>query len=298
MKVPVRVSVIIPTYRREQVLLDTLDQLRALEPVPAEILVLDQTEQHEPEVQKRLQELNETRNIRWIRLPAPSIPAAMNRGLIEAKNSIVLFVDDDIVPDTGLVSAHYAADASQQGRLVAGRVFQPWDIGSGGKPVPGSGFTSSEPCEMAEFMGGNFSVPRERAIALGGFDENFVGVAYRFEREFADRWLDAGYKIRYEPEAIIRHLKATEGGTRSFGDHLRTALPHHAVGEYYYLWRTRRQSKRFRAMFRRLAGAVFTKHHLTRPWWIPATLVAEMTGFVWATLLALKEPKLIENRDS
>ena len=32
-----------------------------------------------------------------------------------------------------------------------------------------------------DFMGGNFSVRREIALKLGGFDEQFVSVAYNFE---------------------------------------------------------------------------------------------------------------------
>jgi len=40
-------------------------------------------------------------------------------------------------------------------------------------------------------MGGNFSVKRDLALRLGGFDENFVHVAYRFEAEFCDRAISA-----------------------------------------------------------------------------------------------------------
>ena len=36
-------------------------------------------------------------------------------------------------------------------------------------------------------MGGNFSVRRDIALRLGGFDEQFVRVAYNFEAEFAHR---------------------------------------------------------------------------------------------------------------
>ena len=35
-------------------------------------------------------------------------------------------------------------------------------------------------------MGGNFSVRRRFALTLGGFDEQFVGAAYRFEADFID----------------------------------------------------------------------------------------------------------------
>jgi len=42
------ISIVIPTYRREQVLVDTLHALLRQEPPADEILVVDQTERHEP----------------------------------------------------------------------------------------------------------------------------------------------------------------------------------------------------------------------------------------------------------
>ena len=51
-------SVVMPTYRREQVLLDTLQSLFE-QTVPAdEILVVDQTERHEPSTEAQLAEWN------------------------------------------------------------------------------------------------------------------------------------------------------------------------------------------------------------------------------------------------
>jgi len=51
------------------------------------------------------------------------------------------------------------------------------------------------------------------ALDLGGFDENFVRVAYRYEAELAYRWRQAGLSIRYISEALIDHLQAQRGGT-------------------------------------------------------------------------------------
>ena len=87
-------------------------------------------------------------------------------------------------------------------------------------------------------MGGNFTVRREIALKLGGFDEQFVSVAYNFESEFAYRLCKAGHRIFYEPAASVHHLRSSEGGTRTFGDHLRSFRPNHAVGAYYFILRT------------------------------------------------------------
>src|SRR6185503_15388511 len=118
--------------------------------------------------------------------------------------------------------------------LIAGRVIQPWDIGGGTMTTATSVFARIDSAIVDEFMGGNFSVRRDDALAVGGFDENFVQVAYRFEAEFASRFRAAGGVIRFEPDACLHHLRAAGGGTRSYGDHLTTMKPAHAVGAYYF----------------------------------------------------------------
>src|SRR5262249_47382631 len=99
-------------------------------------------------------------------------------------------------------------------------------------------FASMEAGWIREFMGGNFTVRRDIALELGGFDEQFVSVAYNFEAEFAYRLCEAGHKIFYEPAACIYHLKVREGGTRTLGDHLRSLRPKLVVGPYYFIWLT------------------------------------------------------------
>ena len=290
-----RISAVIPTYQREQVLLDTIDHLLKLEPAPAEILVVDQTEEHEPETTQVLGRLENAEKIRWIRLPQPSITHAMNIGLEEARNETVLFLDDDIIPGQTLIEAHARAHLQHGSNIVAGQVLQP-----GEEPaITESGpfrFCSNRPRFISELMGGNFSIKRKLALELGGFDENFVQVAYRFEAEFAERALARGEKIYFEPAASIRHLKERRGGTRAYGDHLTTLRPGHAVGAYYYLLRSKRSYKLAKIIARPLR-AIRTRHHLSRPWWIPPTLIAEGLGLIWAILLAIRGPRLITNQE-
>jgi GT2 family glycosyltransferase len=290
MKNPAPVTIVIPTYRREQVLIDTIECLLRLDPVAAEILVVDQTVDHVESTDALLRAWNEQGRIRWLRLPQPSIPTAMNTGLIEASQEIVLFLDDDIVPFGDLVGAHVAAHRTYAG-MVAGRVLQPWDGDVAEASWAAMGFASTEARQIDRFMGGNFSLRKTEAIALGGFDENFVRVAYNFEREFADRWTHMGRTIHYCPQAAIRHLKVTAGGTRSFGEHLTTLLPSHSVGAYYYLLRSPQPGGRLRAFLARPVRAVITRHHLRRPWWIPVTLVAELAGMLWAFALFVRGPR-------
>lgn len=291
------ISIVIPTYRRESVLLDTIEYLLASDPPPGEIVVVDQTEQHEQATSDRLKAWHESGTIRWLRQSSPSITRAMNTGLEQSVCEVVLFLDDDIVPGPRLLAAHLKAQATGVCNIVAGQVLQPGEVSARAADADADfRFYSSEPGWINEVMGGNFSVKRARALELGGFDENFVHVAYRFEAEFCDRAIAAGEKIFFEPDASIRHLKAQAGGTRAYGSHLTTTAPSHSVGAYYYLLRTRKGGHRFEGILGRLLHSIKTRHHLSYPWWIPGTLLAEILGLLWALRLLSGGPRLITSR--
>jgi GT2 family glycosyltransferase len=301
------ISVAIPTYRREDVLLDTIKQILALDIQPAELLVIDQTSAHTQSVEQQLHALHKTGKIIWLRQSKASIPTAMNKALLTARSEIILFVDDDIEVVSELVAAHAKAHAQTDVALVAGQVIQSWqgECGLHEEPyVKGRSddpdsflFNSSRQCQIERFMGGNFSIKKDVALQLGGFDENFIKVAYRFEAEFASRFKAAGYTICFYPEASIRHLQVLTGGTRSFGDHLTTFFPFHAVGRYYYLLKVQNRSFLQRGI-RILSGpfkAVTTKFHLSHPWWIPVTFLVECSGIAWAVLLSARGARLLSS---
>lgn len=282
---------VIPTLDRGEVLLETLESLSKLRPAAEEILVVDQTERHAPAIEAGLRELEARGTVHRVRMRPPSIPGAMNRGLCLARGAVVLFVDDDVAPAAELFAAHLEAHAARKGEIIAGQVLQP---GESAEPLTGPryAFRSSVPQEVREVIGCNFSVDRDLALRIGGFDELFVRVAYRFEADFCDRARAAGATIFHEPKASLRHLKTPRGGTRAYGDFLRSFSPSHSVGEYYYLLR-RRPSGFLRSFLARPLKAVATRHHLRRPWWIPATLFAETLGACWGSLLALRRPRLL-----
>ena len=287
------ISIVIPTYEREQVLIDTIEQLLVLEPRADELIVVDQTPRPKTDIIDRLQAWQADRSIRWFRQQAPSITRAMNRGLAEAKSTFVLFLDDDIRPEPALITAHLQAHARFQPSVVAGRVLQPWHEHRTNISETPFHFACSTGQWVDLFMGGNVSIRRQTALELGGFDENFVRVAYNFEAEFAYRLRAADKRIYFEPSACIHHLRASLGGTRSYGEHLTTIRPDHAVGAYYYIFRTWQGISSIRELLKRPLRAIMTRHHARCPWRIPATLLAEIRGFSWAVRLAMDSPRLV-----
>jgi GT2 family glycosyltransferase len=278
------ITVAIPTYNRGAILAETIEHVRALQ--PAEILVVDQT--------KDAQSLPD---VRLIRLPEPSIPHAMNVALEQASNEIVLFLDDDVIPSADLLREHLAAHADDRVWAVAGQVLQP-----GQEPthvderprttIPDLAFPfhSDTPCTVENVMAGNLSVKRTFVLSIGGFDENFFGVAYRFETDFARRIVAAGGTIRFAPKASIRHLQIPTGGVRAYGDHRRSASPAHSIGDYYFGRLHAPSFARYAAS--RLRSNVLTRYHLTHPWFIPAKLVGELRGLLGSVRLVRAGRKL------
>lgn len=294
-----RVSIVIPTYGRDQVLVNTVSALLSLEQQSDELILMDQTPSHGVETKAYLERQQASGRLRWVCHQPPSVVGAMNRGLLEARGDVVLFLDDDIIPAPHLIAAHEAAYAGDPGAwAVVGQVLQPEDREASARSQETGDrarrsaeglsrdldfrFNGVTPAWVENVIACNLSVRRDRALAIGGFDENFVPpVAYRFETEFAKRVVAAGGKIRFEPRASIRHLREGRGGTRSQGGHLASASPSHSVGAYYYILRCGNGWERVWHIVKRPFREVRTKFHLRHPWFIPVKFIGELRA-IWA----------------
>ncbi len=289
-------SVVIPTYRRETVLINTIQMLLRQTCRAAEILVVDQSPEHEPAVREQLEAWHQQGSIKWVPLQPPSIAMAMNRGLELASQDLVLFLDDDIEAADDLLQEHLRAhqefpDAS----AVVGQVLQPGGVArplvmqkcrhglSADLLFP---FSSSCPDWVSNVMAGNLSVDRAAALAAGGFDENFHGVSFRIETEFARRLLQAGGKIRFHPAAGINHLRWHTGGTRSAGRDPAGYATLQADGDYYFAFRCGRGAGRWRYICQRLYRELFIAYYFRRPWRMPLKLLAEFTALLRSSRLA------------
>lgn len=298
------ITIAIPTYNRGAILVETIERLLALEPRAEAIVIADQTKEHPPGVAARLRAWQERGEIRWLRLDAPSIPKAMNDSLETATTPLVLFFDDDIIPNRDIVGAHLEAHASAAVWAVAGQVLQPGEepqpptanpstpLRAGSQPPSGLSFrfNTTVGCFVDNVMAGNLSVKRERALQIGGFDENFTGAAYRFETDFAMRLTAAGGKVWFEPRASLRHLQLATGGLRSYGDHRTAPVPAHSAGDYYFALHHVPRFWRYAA--RRIVQNVGTRYLAAHPWRIPGKLVGELRGLLLARQLYRKGRRL------
>ncbi len=296
------VTVIIPTIGREEVLLDTIRACLNEPKPPFEVIVVDQSKTHEPATISQLSEWQGQGRVRVLTPDIASQPAAMNVGLLAARTHLVLFLDDDVQPTAGFVEAHASLLSNPDHWIVVGQIIQPWqspeDLPRQG-PLTGLKadldfpFHSTRECFIQNGMSGHMSIRRDRCLAVGGFDENFKGAAYRFDTEFARRVIQHGGKVLFSPKASLRHLRVARGGTRLIGNHLASADPIHGVGDYYFAFQQSRGVERWKYIGTRLFREVRTRFHLKHPWYIPVKLTGEIRALCWARQLSKRGAKLI-----
>lgn len=298
------VTVIIPTIGREEVLLNTIRACLNEPQPPAEVIVVDQSKSHEPETVRQLDEWILQGRVQVLRPEIASQPAAMNVGLLAAKSRLLLFLDDDVEPAPGFIAAHAELHSDESSWVVVGQIIQPWqqpeDLPRLG-PTNGLRadlefpFHSSQQCSIQNGMSGHMSVRGDRCLAVGGFDENFKGAAYRFDTEFARRVIRHGGRVVFSPKASLKHLRVARGGTRLIGNHLASANPIHGVGDYYFALRLATGWERWSYIASRMFREIRTKFHLFHPWFIPIKFIGELRALLWAIGLHRCGPTLVNS---
>lgn len=316
----ISLSVVIPSYNRGKILLETLSLLDQQAVKPAEVLIIDQTRyQRDDPIAKKLSELQRNGIIVWRQLTHPSIPAAMNVGLQMATSSHVLFLDDDVTFTSDFIQQHLTAIKQYNVIAHVGQIIQPWqhavptsqasDVCSVNKQSFNSietlvslnqdldfPFNGNEIAAIYNCMAGNLCVNRQLAINAGGFDEHFSGAAYRFETEFCRRFIAYAAKpFLFIPSATLNHLHIKQGGTRAWAaSHLTSISSVHSRGDYYFALRQGLNGATVLYVLKRLFGSLLARFYLTKPWWLPVRFIAELRGLFWAIRQISKQPKLID----
>lgn len=118
------VSVIVPTYGREDALRDTLKDCLELDYPSFEVIVVDQKPSHQTGLQQFLNQLAAEGKIQLHQLDWASLPGARNYAVRRAKGDILIFIDDDVRLPQDYIQTHVQVyvDRPEVG-AVGGRVF-------------------------------------------------------------------------------------------------------------------------------------------------------------------------------
>lgn len=204
-------TLVIPSRNRGEMLVETVRSVLEGDAVPAEILVVDQSEAPNRMLQALAREHEGC--VRYLWGPDRGVSKARNRGIRDARHEVLLFVDDDVrVTRTWCRDLVGALVEAGPEAAVTGRVL-PEASGDDEGFVP-STIDRPEPAVYSGRIGtdilysNNMALWRSLVEAVGPFDERLGGgTAFRNaeDNELGFRILEAGFRIHYTPDAVLYH---------------------------------------------------------------------------------------------
>jgi GT2 family glycosyltransferase len=209
-------SIIIPSCNRADKLDLLLCALAAQDTdVSLEVIVvLDGSTDNSREVLEAWEKLDAFASLRWFEQTKKGQATARNNGSFLARAPILLFLDDDVVPEPDLVSIHLGHHASAAHIAVLGDCeIVRTDPGSLSELAMWGWWedmnhrraSAGQPASYRDFCTGNVSLRRDDFARLGGFDQDFTGYG-REDYELGYRLLRSGVRFVADRRARARHF--------------------------------------------------------------------------------------------
>lgn len=217
-------SVIIPVYNGQRYFVEALDSVVIPDSLRAEIIVVDDgSTDSSASIAAARSPL-----VRLVRQEHRGLPGARNRGLMEARGTLIAFLDaDDLWSQDKMALQLAAVERHPNVAVVLGRTRRMWAVGSG----EASGLTYAEP-ELALSFGSGL-VRRSVFDQVGRFDESFT---YCDDWEWFMRARELGVPIGVHQEVTLyyrRHegnmTNDTQTGNRFFARMLRESVERRRV---------------------------------------------------------------------
>lgn len=296
-------GVVIPTLERHECLLDVLRDLCDQTVVPAEVIVVDQSESLKEGVRERLLQVASSLPIAYYTVRFRGAGAARNFALERARSELILFLDDDTRLPADLCERHIQNYLDQpELDAVAGKASPPnedsvdalprefaWaEVGPMFRPM-----NYAHRLETCDLPTCNASVRRTVAIAVGGFDERMKRLE---DSDFSIRMRKAGRRATYDPGAALVHLVVPSGAERKLLTRLNRYVPgrRERWAEYFYFSRRALSFwPRWRYLGWWIRRMVFVRGIVLRPHWFVVAVWELVAGYRLASLRLRQGPLLI-----
>jgi len=243
-------TVIIPTLNRAKSALNTLVKLDGQTSGQFEVIVIDQSDQIDSGLKNYKPE---NYNYRYMHEEIKNLPNARNIGAKHATGDILIFIDDDVIPNDDFISSYLNIFMENQGYTVIGGkikeencniMINKTDIIGGrvsfyGKTQKNFMAESSGECDWV--VGCNFAVKRNWFLDVGGFDTNYIGNAILEDTDFCFNIKAKGGVVMYFPDPFLHHLREPSGGSRNVGRHMSMYFRSHNTVYFFRKYRKRMQ---------------------------------------------------------
>ncbi|MGH8033791.1 MAG: glycosyltransferase, partial [Lysobacterales bacterium] len=201
-----RISVVIPTFQRAGALQACLLALSVGFPADAEVIVVSDggDKASFPDLSRFEKHLN----LVVIHAEHGGAGHARNQGLQRVQAPIVVFTDDDCLPQAGWLEAIAAQVSLDPPRAAGGKTIS--------HPADNVYATAAQLVldlmerdqrqknyEPVFFPSNNIAFPTEALKQIGGFDAGFRTAE---DREVCRRWLQAGCQLGKAPDSVLLHV--------------------------------------------------------------------------------------------
>ncbi len=208
------ITVAICTYRRNRLLKDCLTALTAQSISGFTIMVIDN------DCNVDCAAIAKKFNARYYEEPVIGLSSARNKAIQKAKNSILLFLDDDAIPDRNLISATLSAFENKEVDIVGGMYFHHFEstppswlkaiYSSPQRAVLKDGLTKIKPGEY--LSAGILAFRRKTFEDIGNFNHELgmkaTSFGYGEEDEIQDRARSMGLLLHFNSDMKMSHLVA------------------------------------------------------------------------------------------
>ena len=204
-------SIIIPTYRRNDSLLNCLKAISHLNyPVDKfEVIIVDDGSE-DKNLNILISKFINIINITLISQSHKGPSASRNNGRRHSQGEFLVFTDDDCTPDPEwltIFAQHFNKnpDYALTGRTINALSYNIYSATSAAIIDFLYNFYNSQPDAAKFAVTSNLSLSARQFDIIGGFDEEFT-FAGGEDRDFSDRWILQGYKIIYVQDAVVSHF--------------------------------------------------------------------------------------------
>lgn len=192
-------AVVVPTFKRKELLARCLKALSSQyipEEAPFSYKICVSDDARDDELASFLQQ--NFPQVLYVKGPQKGPAANRNNGARALPGDWICFIDDDCIPEIGLLAAYHKAIldcpsvSALEGRIFADREQERFDEES---PVNKNGGC---------FWSCNVALRRDTFEVTGGFDEDYIYAAYE-DIDYLKRLVKQGFFPMFIPEAAVCH---------------------------------------------------------------------------------------------